>query len=143
MPSATVLISVPSKPVVNECQFSEGATSEIMRHLVGDDKWRMDDALWARVRRFIPIGRPGAQDAVHGKHRPRIDDRIIMDAILIVLRARCHWKALDHHWRLCSGSTAHRRCREWVRVGVFHELRRAGVLDLDALRDIDWTRVER
>jgi len=95
----------------------------------------MDDALWGKISRFLPACE------VRRSRRPRTDDRIIMDAILFVLRSNCHWKALDQH-RLSSGSTVHRRFREWVKAGVFEEMRRAGVLNIEALRNIDWTRVE-
>lgn len=111
-----------------------------MRYLVCDDDWRMDDALWNQVKSFLPASPASRGKAVN--HRPRIDDRIIMDAILLVLRSRCHWKALDHHGRLSSGSTVHRRFQEWAHAGVFREMRVAGVLNLDALRNLDWTRTE-
>ncbi|RZT38611.1 transposase [Cupriavidus agavae] len=111
-----------------------------MRYLVCDDDWRMDDALWTRVKSFLPASQSTRTSAA--RHRPRIDDRIIMDAILLVLRSRSHWKALDHYGRPGSGSTVHRRFREWACAGVFREMRRAGVLDLDPLRNLDWERIE-
>jgi putative transposase len=61
-----------------------------------------------------------------------------MNAILLVLRTGCQWKALKVTG-LCSGSSAHRRFQEWVEAGVFQEFWRRGLLVYDELVGIDWS----
>ena len=56
-----------------------------------DDGWRLSDALWARMAPLIPPPKPHPL----GCHRPRIPDRVAMDAILLVLRTGMQWGALD------------------------------------------------
>jgi len=60
-----------------------------------------------------------------------------MDGIFFVLRTGCQWKALDATG-ICSGSTAHARFQEWVQAGVFLEFWKAGLLEYDELKGIDW-----
>src|SRR5262245_8735173 len=60
-----------------------------------------------------------------------------MDAIFFVLRTGCQWKALDAT-QFCPGSTAHDRFQEWVEAGVFFEMWKAGLLEYDCLKGIDW-----
>jgi transposase len=43
-----------------------------------------------------------------------------MSAILFVLRTGCQWNSLDATG-ICSCSSAHRRFREWLDTGLFHE----------------------
>src|SRR5215475_5310312 len=95
--------------------------------------WRMPDELWERVQRLLPPRK------LHplGCHRPRVDDRQAMDAIVFVLRTGCQWGALDATG-LCSHSAAHRRFQEWTEADVFVALWEQGLVDYDALRGIDW-----
>src|SRR2546421_7742325 len=48
------------------------------------------------------------------------------------------WKALDATL-FCPGSTAHDRFQEWVAAGVFWEMWKAGLLEYDCLKEIDWS----
>ena len=73
-----------------------------------------------------------------GGGRPRKPDRVCADAIFFRLRTGCQWKALDATG-ICPGSTAHDRFQEWVRAGVFLKLWRAGLMEYDQLRGIDWS----
>jgi len=61
-----------------------------------------------------------------------------MDGIFFVLRTGCQWKALDATG-ICPGSTAQDRFQEWVAAGVFLKLWRAGLLEYDELKGIDWS----
>jgi len=100
----------------------------------GDDGWRMPDWLWVRLVALIPP-RP-----VHplGCCRPRVPDRIVMNAILMVLRTGMQWNALDATG-ICNSKTAHRRFQEWRATGVFHEIWRQGLLEYDEQIGIDWS----
>jgi putative transposase len=98
-----------------------------------DDGWRLPDWLWKRLEPLLPA--PPAHPL--GCHRPRVPDRIAMDAILLVLRTGMQWNALSATG-ICSSSSAHRRFQEWEQAGVFHEIWRQGLLDYDEQVGIDW-----
>ena len=100
----------------------------------GDDGWRIPDWLWERIVPLIPLA------PVHplGCCRRRVPDRVIMNAILLVLRTGMQWNALDAT-EIANSKTAHRRFQEWERAGVFEEIWRQGLLDYDEQVGIDWS----
>lgn len=99
-----------------------------------DDQWRIPDELWAEIEPGLPDGKPHPL----GCHRPRVDNRRVMDAILFVLRTGCQWGALDKTG-LCRHSTAHRRFQEWVQAGVFRQAWVTSLHRYDQLKGIDWS----
>ena len=96
--------------------------------------WRIPDDLWEEIDWLVP-----KHDNPHpfGGGKPRTPDRVCLDAIFYVLRTGCPWKALDATI-FCPGSTAHDRFQEWVRAGFFFELWKAGLLEYDCLKEIQW-----
>lgn len=99
-----------------------------------DDGWRLSDELWDRIKPALPA--PKAHPL--GRHRPRIPNRIAMDAILLMLCTGKQWNALDQTG-ICTCSAAYRRFREWIDAGVFEAFWRNGLLQSEALSNIDWT----
>jgi len=99
-----------------------------------DDGWRMPEWLWEKIEPLLPPPPPHPL----GTHRPRIPNRRVMDAILLVLRTGMQWNAL-RVTGICNSSTAHRRFQEWEQAGVFHEIWRQGLLDYDEAVGIDWS----
>ena len=97
-------------------------------------EWRIPDELWKEIEWLLPVHKNTHR---FGGGRPRTDNRLCMDAIFFVLRTGCQWKALDAT-KFCPGSTAHDRFQEWVRAGVFYEMWKAGLLEYDCLKGIDW-----
>ena len=95
--------------------------------------WHLPDGLWSKIKPLIPAPPPHTL----GCHRPRVDDRVVMDAIFYRLRTGCQWKALDATG-MCSGSTAHRRFQEWNKAGVFERLWAQGLAEYDELKGIEW-----
>jgi len=69
-----------------------------------DHGWRMPDWLWEKIEPLLPPPPPHPL----GTHRPRIPNRRLMDAILLVLRTGMQWNAL-RATGICISSTAHRR----------------------------------
>src|SRR5690348_2010627 len=61
-----------------------------LRKPVGDDGWRLPDALWAEMEPLLP---PRPKHPL-GCHNPRVPDRAAMDAIFFVLRTGGPWNAL-------------------------------------------------
>ena len=104
------------------------------RKVAYQDKWRMPDAMWAKIEPLLPPPK------VHplGCHRPRVDNRKAMDAILFVLRTGCQWNALNATG-ICSSSSAHRRFQEWTAAGVFQKFWEMGLAEYDELKGIDWS----
>lgn len=98
-----------------------------------DDGYRLPDAVWERIAPLIPPGKPHPL----GCHRPRIPDRVAMDAILLVLRTGMQWKALDQCGP-CKGSMAHKRFQEWTQAGLFLRLWQEGLRLYDEQVGIDW-----
>jgi len=105
-----------------------------VRKPVVDDQWRISDALWERIAPLIPPGKPHPL----GCHRPRVDDRRVMDAVFFVLRTGCQWNALSATG-ICSSSTAHRRFQEWEAAGVFYQLWQMSLHEYDELKGLDWS----
>ena len=69
-----------------------------------DDGWRMPDWLWEKIEPLLPPPPPHPL----GTRRPRIPNRRLMDAILLVLRSGMQWNAL-RATGICNSSSAHRR----------------------------------
>ena len=95
--------------------------------------WRIPDALWERTEPLLSTRKPHPL----GCHRPRVDDRKAMDAILFVPRTGCQWNALNET-KIWSSSSAHRRFQERVEADVFVALWEQGLVEYDALQGIDW-----
>lgn len=105
-----------------------------MNTSIGIRHWRISDALWEKIKPLLP---PHPNRHRFGGGRPRTPDRECADAIFFVLRTGCHWKALDAT-RFVPGSTAHDRFQEWVKAGVFLKFWKAGLLEYDFFKGIDW-----
>ena len=93
-------------------------------------EFTISDTLWDRLEPLLPVH--VAKPHPLGRHRRRIADREVLNAILFVLRTGCQWKALDAT-ALCKGSAAHSRFQEWVQAGVFARLWDAALQDYDDL----------
>src|SRR5512144_2456846 len=100
---------------------------------VGDDPWRIPDALRERIEPLLPARPPPPL----GCHNPRVPDRRAMDAIFFVLRTGCRWDALNATG-ICSSPSAHRRFQEWAAAGVFVTLWAQGLQEYDQLKGLDW-----
>jgi transposase len=109
-----------------------------MSHLTRDDGKRIPDELWYRMKDCL--GPTITTTHPLGCHRPRLSDRVVMDAVLLVLRTGSYWNALSLTG-ICSSSTAHRRFTEWMNAGVFERLRERGILSHEFLGNIDWHHV--
>lgn len=94
----------------------------------------ISDKLWTLIEPLLP---KRVNTHRFGGGRPRKPDRVCMDAIFFVLRTGCQWNALDATG-ICPSSTAHDRFQEWERAGVFLELWKAGLMEYDDLKGIDW-----
>lgn len=99
-----------------------------------DDKWRIPDVLWERIKCLLP---PSPPHPLHC-HKPPTDPRKAMDAIFFVLRTGVQWKSLSANG-LIPGSTAHGWFQRWRDAGVFHELWKLMLDEYDDSVGIDWS----
>ena len=106
-----------------------------MANHVSYDRWRVSDALWAKVEPLLPK-HPNTHP--FGGGRPRVDDRRALNAIFFVLRTGCQWNALNATG-ICSSSVAHARFQEWRDAGVFLKLWQMELSEYDELKGIDWS----
>lgn len=95
------------------------------------DGWRIPDELWDRIEPLLPKIRRSPKGG-----RPPVPFRRVLDGIFYVLRTGCQWKAVPPEFG--TGSTLHRRFQEFVRRGVFRKLWRAGLMEYDELKGIQW-----
>jgi len=94
--------------------------------------YQIPDELWDRIKQLLP---PPKRKKKSG--RPRMDDRLAMNAIFYVLRTGCQWKALPRS--LGASSTVHDRFQERRRAKVFQRLWMTGLMEYDAVKKLDWT----
>jgi putative transposase len=99
-----------------------------------NDTFSIPDELWAKIEPLLPARRPRKRADRPG--RPRQSDRQMMTAIFYLLRTGCQWKALPHD--LGASSTVHDRFQQWCAAGTFAALWRAGLLEYDRAKGLDW-----
>jgi putative transposase len=98
-------------------------------------RYTISDEFWAVIQPHLPKHKNTHR---FGGGRPRVPDRVCLNAIFFVLRTGCQWNALNATG-LCPSSTAHDRLQRWVKAGVFLELWKAGLLQYDEVQGINWS----
>jgi transposase len=73
------------------------------------------DELWDEISLILPSEKPNNTIG-----RPAVSFRKVLDGILFVLRTGCQWKMLPKEYG--SGSTCHRRFKQWSSSKVFQKL---------------------
>ncbi len=96
-----------------------------------DPKFLPPAELWKIVESLLPRSRRHPNGG-----RPATANKIVFYAIFYVLRTGIQWKALPR--ALGSGSTIHRHFQQWVRMGIFKKLWRAGLYLYDDKIGINW-----
>lgn len=91
----------------------------------------LSDEQWAVVEPLLP----GPKQRADGKGRLRIDNRLVLNGILWILRTGAPWHDMPH--RYPSYQTCHRRFQEWVQSGTFENILRALVLDVKERGNLD------
>jgi transposase len=85
----------------------------------------LTDPLWAQFAALLPARE--IYDPTHplGCHRRRIADRIVFDKLLQVLRFGCSYQGIADS--TCSATTIRERRDEWIRLGLFAQLKQIAV----------------
>jgi transposase len=82
----------------------------------------LTEPLWDQFAVLLPARPEYRPDHPLGCHRRRISDRIVFDKMLQLLRFGCSYEAIAD--TTCSATTIRSRRDEWIRLGVFAELKR-------------------
>lgn len=81
------------------------------------------EPLWVQFAALLPE-RPTYQPAHPlGCHRRRVEDRVVFDRLIQVLRFGCSYQAIAD--ATCSATTIRARRDEWIRLGVLAQLNRS------------------
>ena len=102
--------------------------------------WEVSDEFWRRVEPLIPkrVRNEGVSyKRKAGGGRKPMDPRKVFEGIVFVLRTGCQWKALPKE-RFGSASSVHKYFRQWLKVGFFLNLWRAGLCEYDEMEGIAW-----
>jgi len=93
----------------------------------------VSDAFWERIEHLIPPKKPQPKDG-----RPWLEDRAVLTGIIFVLRSGTQWESLPKEMGCGSGMTCWRRLRDWHEAGVWEELHKAILCELQADHKLDW-----
>lgn len=94
--------------------------------------WRkISDEFWVLIQPLLPKFRKSPKGG-----RPRKDIRLVLNAILYVLRTGCQWKMLPKEFP--SGSTCHRYFQLLVRTGFFDKVWVKMLKEYDRKKGIRW-----
>lgn len=81
----------------------------------------LTEPLWGQFAALLPERSAYAPTHPLGCHRPRTSDRVVFDKMLQLLRFGCSYQAIAD--TTCSATTIRNRRDEWIRLGVFAELK--------------------
>lgn len=81
----------------------------------------LTEPLWDQFSALLPQRPLYHPDHPLRCHRPRISDRIVFDKLLQLLRFGCSYEAIAD--TTCSASTIRSRRDEWIRLGIFSQLK--------------------
>ena len=79
------------------------------------------EPLWDQFAALLPPRPVKAPSHPPGCHRQRIPDRLVFEKLLQVLRFGCSYEAIADC--TCSATTIRDRRNEWIRAGIFAELK--------------------
>ncbi|MYR82845.1 IS5 family transposase [Streptomyces sp. SID5466] len=94
----------------------------------------VDDDLWALVKPLLP---PWPERSPGPRPVP---DRLCLQGILFVLYNDIAWQLLPRELGFGSGQTCWRRLGRWQKAGVFDQLHRVLLAELNAAGELDWSR---
>jgi transposase len=90
--------------------------------------------LWALIEPLLPPW----PDRAPGPNP--VSDRLCLQGILYVLQQDIAWQLLPLELGFGSGQTCWRRLDRWQQAGVFDQLHRVLLAELNAAGELDWSR---
>jgi transposase len=89
------------------------------------------EPLWDQFAALLPARPVYAPSHPLGCHRPRIDDRIVFEKLVQVLRFGCSYAAIADG--TCSATTIRGRRDEWIAAGIFARLKQIALQAYDRI----------
>lgn len=91
----------------------------------------LTEPLWDQFAALLPARETYVSTHPWGCHRRRIPDRIVFDKLLQVLRFGCSYQGIADS--TCSATTIRDRRDEWIRLGLFTQLRQIALNAYDRI----------
>ena len=91
----------------------------------------LTDKQWAKIERLLPKPVRSSKGG-----RPAAPNRPVFEGILWVLRSGARWKDLPREYP--SPATCWRRLRDWEELGIWLDLWRAFLAELDEQGRLNW-----
>jgi transposase len=94
----------------------------------------LTDEQWKKIEPLLP---KNANRRARG--RPWADNRRVLEGILWILKTGARWRDLPKEYP--SASTCWRRLKQWDEEGIWLNIWRAFLKELDQQRKLDWSEV--
>lgn len=95
----------------------------------------LPDALWNEIESLFPLYEPSPEGGRHPK-----EHRVVLTAILFVLKTGISWKDLPPEAFGCSYKTCLRRLKEWSKLGLWQQMHELFLAKLRSGEQLDWSR---
>lgn len=95
----------------------------------------LPDDLWDEIADLFPVHQQSPEGGRHPKAH-----RVVLTAILFVLKTGIAWEDLPAEAFGCSYKTCKRRIEEWSRLGLWLRIHRLFLDRLRAADQLDWSR---
>lgn len=96
----------------------------------------LPDELWNEIETLFPEYEPSPEGGRHPKQH-----RVVLTAILFVLKTGMSWKDLPTEAFGCSYKTCLRRLGEWSKLGLWQRMHELFLAKLRSAEQLDWSRV--
>jgi transposase len=131
-----VLLGVPA-PRRDPAADASGTPPLVRLRRTGHQDPVVNDRAWERISVLLPE-RPRRR---RNPGRKPLDDRAVLNGILVVLGRRIGFEKLPQELEYGSGMTCWRRLRDWQRAGIWADIARVLREEIPEARRIDFDRV--
>jgi transposase len=133
---SAVLLGVPA-PRRDPASSPSGNPAAARLRRTGHPDPVVTDRAWERISVLLPE-RPRRR---RNPGRKPLDDRAVLNGILVVLGRRIGFEKLPQELEYGSGMTCWRRLRDWQRAGIWPDIARVLREEIPEVRRIDFDRV--
>jgi transposase len=96
----------------------------------------LPDELWNEISDLFPEHHQSSEGGRHPK-----EHRVVLTAILFVLKTGIAWEDLPLEAFDCSYKTCKRRLDEWIELGLWQRIHETFLAKLRGADQLDWSRV--
>lgn len=98
-------------------------------------KQLLPDELWNEIESLFPVYTPSPEGGRHPKSH-----RVVLTAVLFVLKTGIGWKDLPTEAFGCSYKTCLRRIRDWSELGLWQRMHELFLAKLQGADRLDWSK---